>query len=266
MDEHIHPSIDAIEKITGIVGIISTEKVHCIFEFGSRYGEDTIEFAKRYPMATIHSFECNPKTMEICRENTEKFKNIIFNQSALADYNGEIKFYPINKDRTVTSWADGNQGASSLLKSSGKYPVESYNQDEVIVECITLDTYIEKNGINLIDLMWIDVQGAELIVLNGLKKNISKVKVFHIEVEFFEIYKNQPLFKEVEFFLVSVGFIFLGFTNKSEYSADAVFLNRAYVNSKNQKNIRKVLIQKENSQSFFSWFSNIFYNRFIAKR
>jgi hypothetical protein len=74
-------------------------------------------------------------------------------------------------------------------------------------------------------LLWIDIQGAELKALKGLKEKISMVKLIHVEVEFMEIYTDQPSFQDIKYFLIKKGFLFLGFTSESKYFADAVFVN-----------------------------------------
>jgi hypothetical protein len=60
--------------------------------------------------------------------------------------------------------------------------------------------------------------------------------MMHIEVEFMEIYSGQPLFKEVKKYLVKNNFVFIGFTSKGKFSADAVFINKTlYDKSKHGK-------------------------------
>lgn len=58
------------------------------------------------------------------------------------------------------------------------------------------------------DLLKLDVQGAELMILDGGRGMLEDVLVVHTEVEFVELYKNQPLFADVDSFLRSQGFAF----------------------------------------------------------
>ncbi|MNL50802.1 hypothetical protein D3C87_1738460 [compost metagenome] len=82
-----------------------------------------------------------------------------------------------------------------------------------------------------------DIQGAELMALHGLERNISIVKLIHLEVEFMEIYKNQPLFEKINSFLKGKNFLLVGFTNYGEYSGDAIFLNRDFTTTINVKQL-----------------------------
>jgi FkbM family methyltransferase len=56
------------------------------------------------------------------------------------------------------------------------------------------------------DLMKIDVQGAELKILENAPELLTKVSVIETEAEFIPIYKNQPLFGDLQVFLRQKGF------------------------------------------------------------
>lgn len=58
------------------------------------------------------------------------------------------------------------------------------------------------------DYLKVDAQGAEVDVFNGAKKLLTDIMVIHTEVEFVPIYKNQPLFAEVDQVLRKNGFLF----------------------------------------------------------
>ncbi len=58
------------------------------------------------------------------------------------------------------------------------------------------------------DFLKLDVQGAEVDVMNGAENILAGVVVVHTEVEFVPMYKDQPLFAEVDQRLRKSGFIF----------------------------------------------------------
>jgi FkbM family methyltransferase len=62
-----------------------------------------------------------------------------------------------------------------------------------------------------VDYLKIDVQGSELEVLKGARRTLQDTLVVHTEVEFAPIYRNQPLFAEVDQFLRGHGFMFHSF-------------------------------------------------------
>lgn len=242
MPTEIQPSYETLEKFFSVSQLLLENNVKYIFEFGSRYGEDSVQFAKQFPDAMVYSFECNPNTLVECRKATSQYRNIVLTEKAITKTDGNISFFAIDKDKTITTWHDGNQGASSLLQASGKYEVEQYVQNEINVDGISLKTFLANNEIPRIDLLWMDIQGAELMALQGLKDRIQDVRLIHLEVEFIEIYSQQPLFGEIKKFFEDKNFVFLGYTYKGHYSADAVFINKKDFDPAKKDQIEKVLI------------------------
>ena len=57
------------------------------------------------------------------------------------------------------------------------------------------------------DYVKIDVQGAELLVMENSRKTFEDVLVLETEVEFIHIYKDQPLFGDIHRFMVDCGFM-----------------------------------------------------------
>jgi hypothetical protein len=58
----------------------------------------------------------------------------------------------------------------------------------------------------------LDVQGAELMILEQAQEVLKSVAVIQCKVEFVELYKGQPLMADVDTFLRSHGFCFLRFS------------------------------------------------------
>jgi len=194
-----------IEKFANY--ITDKSKEYIIFDIGSRDCEQSIEFYKTFPKAKIYAFECNPNTLDICKRNIQAYSDrITLIEGAVCDYDGDITFYPIDQKNTVTTWADGNPGASSLFKSNGKYPVEKYVQNEITVVAHRLDSVMKKYNIPRVDIIWMDLQGAELLAVKGLGKHLDTVAYIHTEVSHKEMYTGQVMFSELNNFILSKGF------------------------------------------------------------
>lgn len=80
------------------------------------------------------------------------------------------------------------------------------------IETVRLDDVIE--GAKA-DLLKIDVQGGELDVFKGGPKTLESVLVVQTEVEFLELYKNQPLFADIDVAMRDAGLQFHTFLGAS---------------------------------------------------
>jgi len=86
------------------------------------------------------------------------------------------------------------QNLENLHRVVKTYPVETRRLDDIA----------ETAGV---DFLKIDVQGAELMVLRGAAERLKSALVVHTEVEFVPLYKDQPLFADIDAHLRSQGFL-----------------------------------------------------------
>jgi FkbM family methyltransferase len=193
-----------------------------IFDIGSRDCQQAVEFSKTFPNAKVYAFECNPNTLSLCRENSKGY-NITLIDKAVNIYDGVCTFYPIDQEKTITSWSDGNPGASSLFKTNGKYTIERYVQNEITVPCIRLDTVIKNNNIDVVDVIWMDLQGAELLALQSLGDFLHTVNYIHVEVTYQEMYTGQVLFEELDSFMNKNNFIKLTEPTYQGWQQDLIY-------------------------------------------
>jgi FkbM family methyltransferase len=196
-----------------------------ICDIGSRDAQEGISLMKQLRGKELHVFEPNPRPARICRENLAKFASesrgstVIFNEVAVADQIGELPFYPVN-----TSLSENKDvGFSSLFQINPDYTKTRGRivQDQMVVKATTLDEYFRDK--EQPDLLWIDVEGAELHVLRGAQAVLRGVTLLHIEVSFRPMQIGKPLFREIAEHLSKRGFAFHSFM---EVSALKGFLYR----------------------------------------
>lgn len=198
-----------------------------IFDIGSRDCQQSIEFYHAFPKARIFAIECNKNTIPLCRKNIVGYTDrITLLEVAVNSFDGECDFFPIDQEKTITSWKDGNPGASSLFVSNGTYPVETYIQNHVKTPCKRLDTLLREYGISRIDVIWMDLQGAELLALRSLGKHLHDIQYLYMEVSHKEMYTGQVMFSELHGFMVENGFEVQNALSLSGWQEDAVYKNR----------------------------------------
>jgi FkbM family methyltransferase len=202
-------------------------EVSVILDIGSRDCQESIQLSERFPNARVFAFECNPNTLSICKSNIMKYPNINLIDKAVNTYNGTCTFYPIDQKKTVTTWKDGNPGASSLFKANGNYDViEKYVQNEIQVPCTRVDTVCSENNLDHIDIIWMDLQGAELLALESLGSMIDKVKLIYTEVTFKPMYHGQCLFDDINNYLIKHDFVLLTPVHKNGFQQDVIYMRK----------------------------------------
>lgn len=94
------------------------------------------------------------------------------------------------------------------------------NNENTLQTCNKLDT------IKNLDIIWIDLQGEELLVLKRLKDYLRNVKYIHIHNP---IYKGNALFNEIDDYLINYfSFDRLSEVNNSFMFEDAIYENKFY--------------------------------------
>lgn len=179
----------------GFTRLIDKASIHTIVECGSRDGLDTIALEEYFNPDVIYSFECNPESIPVCLGNIEGHERILFMGAAVTNVDDRVKFYPTDTTK------DNNIGASSLFKHLRGFP-----QTETEVWGIRLDTFMEDVKLDHIDLLCMDVQGAEPLVIEGLGSRIKDVTYIITEVCDEKFYEGELLFQNFNAHLSALGF------------------------------------------------------------
>src|SRR5574341_955113 len=152
-----------------------------IFDLGANIGFFTLRAAMNVSDCRIFSFEPHPYVFRRLAKNvrTNNLNNVFAFQCAIGSESSSAKFK-----------MESNTWMSRIIKNN-----ESRNGDCVDVEVITLDDFIIKNQIDCIDLIKIDVEGAEYDVLLGAAKSLDKIRTIVME------YHNHDLLEKVNMLL-----------------------------------------------------------------
>lgn len=128
------------------------------FDVGAHFGQYTlVASAIVGDGGTVHAFEPGPKQMSYLQYNVDlnRRTNVKLNSVALSNSSGEARF---------AIGPNVNLGASRIATS----------EDEAItVQVVTLDEYCLKSAVDQIDVLKIDVEGAEKFVLEGGMKTFT---------------------------------------------------------------------------------------------
>ena len=158
-----------------------------IIEIGSHYGEDSLRFIETFEKANVYCFEPDPRNIDIHKKHINDDRIKLF-EIALSNQTGEAEFYQSYDDKEIPDrvfdkydWIDreeyikknlNNSGSSSLKKGYG-----NVLEDKIKVKTKRFDEWYDENlSEQLVDFCWIDVQGAEKDVFNGMGDKINKIK------------------------------------------------------------------------------------------
>ena len=128
-------------------------------DIGANVGIFSLATAKKYPAAKIYAFEPCMWTFQVLQQNI--YLNAINNvkpfRTAVADYSGAA---------TLQVNAPGLDGLNTLGKPSH---VGNRVVAQESVPITTLDEFIAEQGVSQVDIIKVDVAGAELFVFQGAR-------------------------------------------------------------------------------------------------
>jgi len=200
---------------------LSTSGVKTVFDVGANMGHWTRLARKAFPNAQIHCFEIVEPTFKKLQENLDGVPNVVFNNIGLSDQDQEVevRHYPDNSGLSTLFSNYAHRKASTILKA---WVTSGAN-------------YMTSRGILRIDLLKIDVEGAEHLVLEGFAEAIACRKVDVIQVEYGKInIVTKFLLRDIyEFFTQKgyrVGKLYPSYVDFKDYETkDENFLGPNYV-------------------------------------
>lgn len=147
----------------------------CVFDVGANQGqylETAIHWLADRPRS-IHAFEPSAATFRILAQRFGHVPGVRLNSFGLGERAGECDLF---------SDEEGS-GLASLTKRQLEHLGIRHQQSER-VRIETLDGYCATHGIELIDLLKIDVEGHELDVLQGAADMLSRRRIRMVTFEF----------------------------------------------------------------------------------
>lgn len=143
---------------------------------------------------------------------------------ALSDYKGTATLN-LTKKLSCSSFLEPNM---ELLKELQPNDWDRFEvSDRIEVQVDRLDNLLDSD--TAINKLIIDTQGSELNVLKGCGDLLNNTHTIVCEVEYVELYKDQPLFSDVLEYLEPFGFKHKGFSRQVKWGsgsnifADAIF-------------------------------------------
>ena len=150
-----------------VLHIFKPKPSETVVDVGTYYGRYTL-LASKYvgDAGLVVGVEADFDNYCIVKKNVEKAKarNVLLIRSAASNHEGTIKLYKTERPGTP----------SIVWDARSKY---------VTVQCKTIDSLLREYNVAKVDWLKIDVEGAELMVLEGCKRTIAENERLKLLVE-----------------------------------------------------------------------------------
>jgi FkbM family methyltransferase len=181
-------------------------KVETVFDLGANVGWVSLTFEGLFPHATIYAFEPFEETFNTLSERCRGHERIRPNRMAVTDLVGQKRFF-FNKFNATNSLLPASAGSGDYVD-----PEWMAGQGSVEVPTTTLRHFCADRQIDRIQILKMDIQGGELMALQGASPLLEAgaIDLIYTEVMFAELYEGQASFIDLCRFLEPFGYVLYG--------------------------------------------------------
>lgn len=168
------------------------EDAATIFDIGAHVGLAAKRYRELFPRATIHCFEPFPESFEILSRSVGTLGPIELHQLALAASRGQADF-SVNRNSATNSLLASDAGADVYWQTDTPQTL-----GKLRVTTRTLDDFVDEHSISSIDVLKMDVQGAEYDVLLGASNTLDRhaIRLIYMELITAPTYLGQHRIRE----------------------------------------------------------------------
>ncbi len=143
------------------------EDARC-FDVGANIGLHSLGLSTLAPKGRVFAFEPAPGSVDFLKTNLRRNRgdNVKVFATAIADHEGTVSFHDVPFFTAGSFTAD----------EEGWLQSDAVGSNLVRVPCTTLDAFVEDHAVDRVDVIKIDVEGAELAVLEGAIRTLAAHK------------------------------------------------------------------------------------------
>jgi len=203
-----------VEQWREIVG----RQAECVLEIGCHDGSDTVLLLDAFPEASFHCWEPDARPRRRFVERLGRNPRVTLRSEAVIAWDGRAPWYashgkmsddPDPEAFPAAMREDWDASGSTMLPTGHVgFPSWLTFAEEGTVPAIRLDTWLNGHPeIAMIDLIWADIQAAELRMIVGGQRTLARTRYLYLEV--FDpqltpdysgpdqLYQNQPPFADL---------------------------------------------------------------------
>lgn len=201
-----------------IAGLIGRDDA-VIIEIGANDGKHTSLFLDACPRAQVYCFEPDARAIRKWRERVTDPRAVLF-ETAVGTVDGEVTFH-VSGGKPRPGYPEGWDMSGSIHRPKvhlERWPRITFDTT-VTVPSVRLDTWAAAQGIERVDFIWADVQGAERQVIEGGAETLARTRFFFTEYYDVEMYEGQLN-------LAAIAALLPGFELLIRFGHDALFRRR----------------------------------------
>ena len=200
------------EKVTNLL-IEKLDSCKCFVDVGAHLGYYTFLVSKLMPDGIVYAFEMGKHNYTLLKKNLDinKCKNVNIYHAAVTDYSG------------IVSYSNTFRCPNPTLVMSTRTPQNKYSLKKS-VQAISLDGFFKNNRL-IPEIIKIDVEGAEMKVLSGMR-NILENNNLQLFLEVHPIrlkFRFQSSANTVISTLIDKGYIVSEIKNMRRHGIDIKF-------------------------------------------
>ena len=146
--------------------LLSSTSTPVIFDVGANIGQSTLWYLKSFPAAMVYAFEPLPSVYKTLASNVGKLENVICIQKAVGERNEAI-YIPSIKSETIQT-----------IQVLGIACHD--NQSDVKIDVLTIDRFVEQQGIPILSIIKTDTEGYDLDVLKGASGVLKQQRIKYV--------------------------------------------------------------------------------------
>jgi FkbM family methyltransferase len=172
-----------------------------IFDIGAHMGETVNRYKGLFKDSSVYCFEPFPDNVRFLRSRYSSDPTIHVFDQAVSDSCGMKTFYVNENDATNSLLPRDKSGRRYYSKAAAA-------KTQLDIETITIDEVMKQHGIESVDILKLDIQGGELMALQGAEKALhqQRISILYSEALFVPHYENNPLLRDLWNYLQQFGY------------------------------------------------------------
>jgi len=170
-----------------------------VLEIGCNDGMHTRIFLNEIPGITMHCFEPDRRPLNRFDAAIGDDPRVVFYPVAVAEKTGKYPWFQ-SGGTTKTSWLEDWDLSSSIRRPTGHLQMSAWVTFTKVgdINAVSLDDWNSQNhSFRPIDLIFMDVQGAEADVILGGKKTLANTRYLYSEYYDTPMYEGQKSLKQL---------------------------------------------------------------------